>query len=60
MHESLKGLDFKAALRVLTDRGLLLAGSGGKSSQTASPPGHPKARVYVLRVAILGAEDAAD
>ena len=59
MHEALKGLDFKAALRVLTDRGLLLAGSGG-SSQTASPPGHPKARVYVLRVAILGAEDAAD
>jgi putative DNA primase/helicase len=60
MHEALKGLDFKAALRVLSDRGLLLAGSGGKSSQTANPPGHPKARVYVLCVALLGAEDAAD
>ncbi len=51
MHEALKGLDFRAALRVLAERKLLLAGSGGKSSQTASPPAIPKpaSTSYALR-----------
>ena len=60
MREALAGLDFKPALKVLADRGFLIPGSGGKSSQTASPPGHPKARVYVLRPSIMGAEDTGD
>jgi uncharacterized protein (DUF927 family) len=60
MREALAGLDYKPAVRTLADRGFLMPGSGGKSSQTANPPGHPKARVYVLRGSILGAEEAGD
>ncbi len=59
MHEALTGLDFKAAIKVLIERGFLIPGKD-KSSQSANPPGHPKARVYVLRASILGADEAGD
>lgn len=55
MREALTGLDFRAALKVLVDEGFLIPGAGGKTSQTANPPGHVKVRAYVLLGAILGA-----
>lgn len=58
--EVLKGLDFVQALKVLRDRGLLVGGSGGKSSRSVRVPGHGQERVYVLRGALLDTDDDAD
>ncbi len=55
MREALIGLDFRPALKVLVDAGFLIPGVGGKTSQTASPPGNSKVRVYVVRGTILNA-----
>jgi len=60
MHQALAGLDFKAALQVLIDRGFLIPGRGGKRAQTPRPPGHPQARAYVVLGSLLGAEEAGD
>lgn len=60
MREALKGIDYKAALRTLAERGFLIPGAGGKSAQSVSPPGFDKARAYVVRPSIVGAEEAGD
>jgi uncharacterized protein (DUF927 family) len=60
MHEALEGLDYKPAIKVLVNRGFVVPGGAGKSSQSVNPPGHPQARVYVLYGSILGAEEAGD
>ena len=59
MREALAGLDFRASLKVLVRRDLLIPGSSGRSSQTPIPPGHPKARVYAIRSSILGDDGSA-
>jgi uncharacterized protein (DUF927 family) len=60
MADALSGLDRRQAHQALIARGFLLPDAAGKASQAAKPPGHPKARLYVVAAAILGAEDGAD
>lgn len=51
--EVFKGMNIRNVNRELLARGILAPGADGKASQSASPPGMPKARTYVVSAAAL-------
>ena len=55
MREAMLGLDYKAALKVLADRGLILSGQDGAKAKSLTVPGCGKQRLYEVPSSVISA-----